>query len=113
MRHQSAALAGEQQHRATTVGRSGVQYRDDDPDDCGNQCANSNVESPARIVERLKIAQPSRFVFFCEPIFDKAARDIAALKPGDAGTAAGTALKEFKAHHCRGEGFQFGALLTR
>jgi hypothetical protein len=95
------------------IARLAVQHCNDDPDDCGNKCANSNVKCPTRIVERLKIAQPSRFVFFCEPIFDIAARDIAALKPGDAGTAAGTALKEFKAYHCRGEGFQFGALLVR
>jgi hypothetical protein len=58
LRHQSAAPAGEQQHR-TTVVRLEVQYRDDDPDDCGNQCANSNVKCPTRIVERLKIAPQS------------------------------------------------------
>jgi hypothetical protein len=52
-------------------------------------------------------------VLFDEPIIDIAARDVAALKAANACPATGSALNEFEANRCRGESFQFGALLGR
>ena len=51
--------------------RSDVKYCNNDTDDRGNQRADSDVESPTRVIESLLFAQYPLSIFFFEPFSDE------------------------------------------